>query len=421
MSISFSSSQLFKHPDQRTLLRLAMHRTEIPLIKLIDSQTLKKYSERSLIKRMKAVARQIMHELKLFFLPKYRKRFKIAKQRINTAFETYNKTATAIVPKAKQSPSTPPPNTSLVAAVSVIDKDLKKLEQEKQSLTTEMASENTAFAKDMEHLALLENYRNLLLSQQENGNTPELLAKLEGIRTNPLINKDLSTLDDVLQEIRTLTRVIQQRTAKVDDCNRQLAKVKGTVEQKQQEAATQKLIVQVAPPPPPLPPTPKEEMFHSLAEKGISQDIQNLWHTLFDKIFNPEAIVSWKCDQDGSFTLTLTHSLRLWVPSNSTDSGAIFTLGNDQATVQGKLTQQAIEFKNGYSIICSVGFIVKPQITALKQESGNKLSIISKFGIKKNTTTEKATDLIHGWTTDGIIVPKDIDSEQFLKTKKKKH
>lgn len=109
--------------------------------------------------------------------------------------------------------------------------------------------------------------------------------------------------------------------------------------------------------------TPKEVQLQTISndiEKFVNKDLAILMTVLLKRL--PEdAITSWKCDDQGKFTLQLKEEYRIWMPGDDPVGGAVNIFGYEtNGKVEGRLCKDNVYFDTGVNSFVKIsvlGFI----------------------------------------------------------------
>lgn len=168
------------------------------------------------------------------------------------------------------------------------------------------------------------------------------------------------------------------------------------------------------------------------------QNLSMLLETLFAN-FDPQLITSWKCKENGEFTIKLAKNLNLKVPPTLDKKGesetgpVIFKLGeNVENVVQGKMDakEKSITFTKGFDLylysktgIPLVGHKIQPQLVRLRDD-GKNVQFKAGYGSLSREEPRALETLILAWSTESEILGNDVDFDNHImpeELKQKKH
>ena len=170
----------------------------------------------------------------------------------------------------------------------------------------------------------------------------------------------------------------------------------------------------------------------------ISQDIKEqiftkfgavspLWREFFEH-FNDSEIISWHCDEQGVFELTLAQPLRVWVSSKD-EKGNIYPNGGTililEKKVSGKICNQGkeITFDQGFILFCNVPLFGMKTVTVVRMakldsdkieiEAGIKIPLI---GFQSQKKQKEYSEIQKEWS-EGVPLDQEVDNFTYLQTK----
>lgn len=168
------------------------------------------------------------------------------------------------------------------------------------------------------------------------------------------------------------------------------------------------------------------QMIKDVRHHTACRDLACLWVLLLnnDKDLD-QRIKSWKCDEQGNFSLEFHQPLKLWIDTSDRKGGCVFLLANNHnCTIKGRLKDNLMQFESGLDSQCihkiaMVNKVVNPKMDDIFYENPHSVKMSATCMGVKGENIDTFTNMKQTWKKKILLIPEDFPGGHtaFLKDK----